>query len=576
MKTLNIFVAAAASLFAASTGFSQTPPLDPQAIHTPNAGRHGIVVAEEEMAAAIGADILKQGGNAVDAAVATGFALAVTYPNAGNIGGGGFMLFYDAETKQTLAIDYRETAPAAASRDMYLDENGNVDEDMVRYRHKAAGVPGTVAGLLFAHERYGRLSRKDILAPAIKLAKMGYPLRYYAAADITEHREHLTRDPDARSLFFKTDGSDYFPGDLWRNPDLAKVLEEISEKGRDGFYEGWVADAIANDMAANGGLVTREDLAGYEPVMREAVSGTYRGYEIVSMPPPSSGGVHLIQMLNMLEKHAPFQSAGQSADELHFLAEVMRRAFADRAVLLGDPDFVDVPIKGLIAKEYAESRMADIETDAASASSAIGEGDPAPYESPQTTHFSVIDNDGNMVANTYTLNLSYGTGIVVPGTGMLLNNEMDDFSAAPGQPNYYGLVGGVKNAVAPGKRPLSSMTPALIFQNGEPILAVGGVGGSRIITSVLNVIVNVVDRNMNIADAIEAPRIHHQWLPDQISHEPALGADTKMLLEAKGHTVKAQDWYGRVSGAMLLDGWYFGYADPRTPGGGACTPDAGC
>ncbi|MEL7041775.1 MAG: gamma-glutamyltransferase [Pseudomonadota bacterium] len=556
--------------------FAQVPALDPQALHTPNVGREGIVVAEEELAAKIGADILEQGGNAIDAAVATGFALAVTYPAAGNIGGGGFLVYYHAETEETIALDYRETAPATAHRDLYLDENGDVDNDRIRYSHQGAGIPGTVAGLLLIQERYGTLTRQQVLAPAIKLAEEGYPLRYYAVAGLEADKEHLTRDPDSAALFFKEDGGSYLPGEVWKNPDLANVLKAVSEHGRDGFYKGWVADAIADDMAANGGLITREDLANYEPKFREPVTGTYRGYTIVSMPPPSSGGVHLIQMLNMLETRSPYRSSGEDAEQLHLLAEIMRRAYADRAVHLGDPDYVSVPLDALISKDYANARVAEIESDRASLSSEVGEGDPAPYESHQTTHYSVIDRSGSMVANTYTLNLSYGTGIVVPGTGMLLNNEMDDFSAAPGQPNYFGLVGDEKNAILPGKRPLSSMTPTLVFKDGEPVMTVGSIGGSRIITSVLSVILNVIDRDMNIADAIVTPRIHHQWLPDKISFEPGLSEDTKLKLEAKGHTVEAFDWYARASGAIHLDGWFYGFADPRTPGGGACTPDAGC
>lgn len=555
---------------------AQTPPLSLLDMHTPNAGQEGVVVAEEELAASVGAEILKQGGNAVDAAVATGFALAVTYPNAGNIGGGGFMLFYEAETGQTIALDYRETAPAAATRNMYIGDDGEVDPRLPLFSHKSAGVPGTVAGLLYIHERFGRLPREAVLAPSIQLAEQGFPLRYYSAADIEAAREHLVRDPDARALFFKSDGSGYLPGELWSNPDLAKVLREVSENGRDGFYKGWVAEAIAADMQAHGGLITGEDLANYEPAVREPVVGTYRGYEVVSMPPPSSGGVHLIQMLNMLETLPAFSSAGTSAQDAHWLAEIMRRAYADRAEHLGDPDFVDVPVAGLTSKTYAKTLMDAINPEKATPSSGIGSGNPAVSESRQTTHFSIIDRDGNMIANTYTLNLAFGSGIVVPGTGMLLNNEMDDFSSAPGQPNYYGLVGDEKNAIAPGKRPLSSMTPTLVFKDGEPRMSVGAVGGSRIITTVFNIIVNVIDREMNIADAIDSPRMHHQWLPDKLFYEPGLSDDTIALLESKGHLVEPLNWYARAGGAMHKEGWFFGYADTRTPSGGACTPDAGC
>jgi len=572
---LSGLTAIAAVSFMAPQVFAQTPPL-PDAVHHPNAGREGMVAAEEKIAAKIGADMLAQGGNAVDAAVATAFALAVTYPRAGNLGGGGFMLIHMRESGETIAIDYREMAPASASADMYLDDQGGVDANAIRYSHKAAGVPGTVAGLLHAHEKFGKLSRKKIMAPAIRLAEKGYVLPYFNAAMFAAEKELLTRDPAARAEFFKADGSAYLPGETFRRKDLAKTLKAIAKNGRNGFYGGWVGDAIADDMAAHGGLVTREDLANYKVVDRAAIAGTYRGYEIYSMPPPSSGGVHLIQMLNMLETRPPYTSEGDSADQLHFLAEVMRRAFADRAEHLGDTDFVDAPLEGLVSKAYAVSLVAGIDPDRAGDSSRIGAGNPAAYESPDTTHISVIDRDGNMVSNTFTLNLSFGSGIVVPGTGILLNNEMDDFSAAPGVPNFYGLVGNDKNAIAAGKRPLSSMTPTLLLKNGEPFMAVGSPGGSRIITSVLQVILNVIDRGMNIGDATDQPRIHHQWLPDRILHDPDLSEDTKALLQAKGHKLEVYDWYSRPQTVLYKDGWTYGYSDERMPGGGACSPDGGC
>lgn len=553
----------------------RTPPLE-EALHHPNAGRGGMVVAEEKMAAKIGADMLAQGGNAVDAAVATGFALAVTHPRAGNIGGGGFMLLHLREEGRTIAVDYRETAPAAVTRDMFVDETGGVDEAAIQRSYKSAGVPGTVAGLLLVHERFGRLSRRTVMTPAIRLAEDGWPLTYYQAAMIESYRDHLSRDPEARRIFFKTGGAGYFPGDMFRRPDLARTLRAISRKGRDGFYKGRVAQRIADAMDANGGLITVEDLENYEVALREPIVGDFRGYEIQSMPPPSSGGVHLIQILNMLETKPPFEGDGESAPRLHFIAEIMRRAFADRAVHLGDPDFVDVPVEGLTSDAYAAALAREIDTGAASASSEVGEGDPYSYEGPDTTHYSIIDQDGNMVSNTYTLNLSYGSGIVVPETGVLLNNEMDDFAAAPGVPNFYGLIGGDKNAIAANKRPLSSMTPALVFKDGEPFMAVGAPGGARIITATLNVIVNVIDRGMNIADAADAPRIHHQWLPDLLMHEPGLSEETKAALEAMGHELFPLDWYSRPASAQVKNGWFYGYADTRIPGGGACSPDGGC
>jgi gamma-glutamyltranspeptidase/glutathione hydrolase len=535
-----------------------------------------VVVADEIMAAKIGAEILAMGGNAVDAAVATGFALAVTHPSAGNVGGGGFMLVYLRETGKTIAVDYRETAPAAATRDMYLDADGNVDNEMILYSYRSAGVPGTVAGLLHVQERYGRLPRRTVMGPAIRLAREGWPLNYYQAARIEASREGLSRDPTARATFFKPGGAGYLPGERFRWPELATTLEMIAEQGRDGFYRGPVADRIADAMAANGGLITREDLAGYEVSVREPVVGEFRGHQIASMPPPSSGGVHLIQMLNMLQTKPPFAGPAESSERLHFIAEIMRRVYADRAEWLGDPDFVDVPTRGLLSTEYAGALAAGIEQDRASSSRDIRAGNPNRYESPQTTHYSVIDSDGNMVANTYTLNRSFGSRIIVPGTGVLLNNEMDDFAAAPGVPNYYGLVGGERNAIVAGKRPLSSMTPTLVFKDGEPFMSLGALGGSRIITAVFNVIVNVIDRQMNIADAIDAPRIHHQWLPDRLSHEPGLAADTIAGLERRGHEVAQLDWFAGLAAALVKDGWVFGIADSRIPGGAACFVDSGC
>ncbi len=554
---------------------AQTPPLTP-AIHHPNGGREGMVTAEEKMAAQIGAEILGRGGNAVDAAVATGFALAVTYPGAGNIGGGGFMLVYLRDEDRTVTIDYRETAPAAASRDMYVNEDGEVASDDILYTLKGAGVPGTVAGLLHAQEKYGKLSRQDVMAPAIRLAEKGYPISYYALAILESERAMLMRNAEARAEFFKPDGASYKPGEHFQRKNLARTLKEISKKGRDGFYKGWVSEALVAEMPKFGGLISHADLEAYKVVERAPLRGTYRGYDIVTMPPPSSGGVHLIQMLNMLETRAPHQGQSDDAEHLHFLAETMRLAYADRAEHLGDPDFVDVPVAGLTSKDYARSLAAKINPKQAMDSARIGAGDPYPYESADTTHFSVIDADGNMVANTYTINANFGSGIVIPGTGIVMNNEMDDFSAAPGAPNLYGLVGGEKNAIAGAKRPLSSMTPTFIFKDGEPFLATGSQGGSRIITAVLQIIVNVIDRGMNIADAVDHPRIHQQWLPDEILYEPGLSADTIRLLEAKGHKLTPINWHATPQTAIASDGWFFGYADTRYPGSGACSPDGGC
>lgn len=555
---------------------AQTPTLG-SALHHANAGRGGAVAAEEKIAAQVGAEILGRGGNAVDAAVATSFALAVTFPRAGNLAGGGFMMIYEQESNNTVAIDYRETAPAAATADMYLREDGSVDQKAIGYSHLAAGVPGTVAGLLYALEKYGTMSRKQVLAPAIRLAKDGYPLPYFAAAMLSEYRAQLSENPAARAEFYKSDGSAYLPGEKLKRSDLAKTLKAIERHGRDGFYTGWVADAIVADMAANNGIITHNDLIDYKVSEREPIWGEYRGYKIASMPPPSSGGILLVEMLNMLETLPPHRSHGDSAEHLHFLAEVMRRVYADRAVHLGDTDFITSPIDGLTSKQYARDLASTINTDSASDSDDIHAGDPAAYESPDTTHISVIDAAGNMVSSTYTLNYSFGSGIVVPGTGITLNNEMDDFAAAPGVPNFYGLIGSEANAIAAGKRPLSSMSPTLVFNSdGDPLLATGAPGGARIITSVLNVLLNVIDRGMSIAEATDHPRIHHQWLPDALMYEPGLSDDTKALLEAKGHELRPLDWYARPQSVMFDDGWVYAYSDSRMPGGGACTPDGGC
>ncbi|MEZ5892212.1 MAG: gamma-glutamyltransferase [Parvularculaceae bacterium] len=576
MKTLATLISATVLAYAPIAQAQVHVPALPEAAHHPNGGREGMVAAEEKLAAEAGADMLAKGGNAVDAAVATAFALAVTYPSAGNIGGGGFMLVYLKDEDRTIAIDYRETAPAAASRDMYLDANGDVVSEDILHTLKGAGVPGTIAGLLYAQEKYGKLSRKDVMAPAIRLAEKGYPISYFSTAMVESERAVLMKDAAARAEFFKPDGSSYLPGDHFKRKDLARTLKEVSKLGRDGFYKGWVADALVSEMAAHGGLVTQADLDGFKVVEREPLRGTYRGYEIVTMPPPSSGGVHLIEMLNMLETRQPAPGQSDDAENLHFLAEVMRRAYVDRAEHLGDPDFVKVPAAGLMSKEYAKGLVASIKQKKATPSAMLHEGDPYPYESSDTTHFSIIDADGNMVANTYTLNASFGSGIVIPGTGIVMNNEMDDFSAAPGVPNYYGLIGGEKNAIEANKRPLSSMTPTLVFKNGEPFMATGAQGGSRIITTVLQIIVNVVDRGMNIAEATDHPRIHNQWLPDQILVEPGLSADTMRLMEAKGHKFEPVDWYATPHTVMIEDGWYYGATDSRRPSGGACSPDGGC
>lgn len=543
---------------------------DGQRFHAVPARDH-MVVSQEAQASLVGREILRAGGNAVDAAVATGFALAVTLPRAGNLGGGGFMVIHRADG-DNIALDYRETAPASHFRDVFLDEKGEASSDKSRWSGLAVGVPGTVAGLALAHERYGSgdFTLAELMAPAIALAKDGFTVSP-ALADILADervRERLEADPEAREMFYR-DGSPPAAGSKLTLPHLAGTLERIAAEGPSGFYEGPVAEAIVATVAAHGGDMTLADLAQYEPKVREPVIGTFRGDTIVSMPPPSSGGVHLVQMLNILED-APFGNFGlNSADMIHLMVEAARRAYADRALYLGDPDYVDVPVAALIDKGYAQKLRAEIDPDRATPSSEVSASpDKLPKESDQTTHFSVLDGEGNAVSNTYTLNFSFGVGFAAEGVGVLLNNELDDFSAKPGVPNAYGLVGGEANAVAPRKRPLSSMTPTIVLREGKPLLVTGTPGGSRIITTTMQVILNALVHERDIMTATAAPRVHHQWLPDYIRVEEGISFDTIRLLEEKGHTVKQQSAMGSVQSIMVEpDGMIAGASDPRTPGG---------
>jgi gamma-glutamyltranspeptidase / glutathione hydrolase len=542
----------------------------------PVIAEHGMVAAQEKIAAQVGADILKAGGNAVDAAVATGFTLAVTHPQAGNIGGGGFMLISLGGGKKITSIDYRETAPAAAGRDMFLDASGNVDRDKARYSRASAGVPGTVAGLLYALEHYGTMPREQVMAPAIKLAEEGFPVPYGLAFALAKSRERLGQDPSSVAYFEHPGGEPYKFGDVLKQPDLAKTLRAIAANGVPGFYEGPVAQLIAQEMKQGGGLISLEDLKDYRPVEREPIRGTYLDYTIVSMPPPSSGGVHVIQMLNILEGYDLKKLGHDTADTIHRLVEAMRRAFADRAKYLGDPAFVKVPVKGLVSKEYAAQLREGINLERATRSEEVSAGRPPSEEGDNTTHFSVMDKAGNAVSNTYTLNLAFGGGYSVDGAGFLLNNEMDDFSAKPGAPNAFGLVGGDANAIAPGKRPLSSMTPAIVLKNGAPYLVTGSPGGSTIITVVLQEILNVLAFNMNVAEATAVPRIHHQWQPDTVITERGVSGDTLRILEARGFILpKNPDGsfqhrvLGRANSIMKAGGLYLGAADTRDGDGAA-------
>ena len=528
--------------------------------------QNGMVASQQATATRIGVDVLRHGGNAIDAAVAVGFALAVTLPRAGNLGGGGFMLVHSAGSGETVAIDYREMAPSAARRDMYLDAAGKVDKKKARFSHHAVGVPGTVAGLTLALERYGTWPLDRVLEPAIRLAAEGIFVDYGLARSLKRAAKRFAPWPASQAVFQHADGRAYAPGQRLKQSDLAWSLRQIARDGAKAFYDGAIAERIAAEMTANGGPMTRADLKNYRAVVRAPVQGRYRGIEIFSMPPPSSGGVHLVQILNILAYFPVAKFGHNSATTIHLMAEAMKRAYADRSQYLGDPDFWQVPVKGLTAKSYAKAISASLDFKRAASAETIAPGKPEAYESNETTHFSVMDGAGNVVSNTYTLNFSYGTGIVAAGTGILLNNEMDDFSAKPGVPNAYGLVGGAANAVEAGKRPLSSMTPTILFKDGKPWLATGSPGGSRIITTTLQIILNLVDHNMNIAAATAAPRMHHQWLPDELRVETGFSPDTLRLLAAKGHRIVTKNAMGSTQSIMAVDGGFLGASDPRRSG----------
>jgi gamma-glutamyltranspeptidase/glutathione hydrolase len=572
-----IFLPIAIALGFGATAFAQ---VDDQAIFRygdrqhPVVGKSGMVAAQNRLSAEVGAQILEDGGNAVDAAVATGFSLAVTLPRAGNLGGGGFMLIHDAINDENIAIDYREMAPISATRDMYLDENGDVDPTRSRFSHLAAGVPGTVSGFHTAHRMYGRLAWKDLLAPAIRQARDGFVVSFEFAELLRTRKSHLCRNEAACSYFYKSDGSTYEVGEKFVQSDLARSLELIANDGPDAFYKGEIARLIIAEMERGGGLIDAASLAAYEPAVREPVTGSYRGYDIVTMPPPSSGGIHIVQMLNILENFPVAEMGAGSADNIHLLAEVARLAFADRSEHLGDPDHYDVPLDWLTSKAYGEELAASIDMQKARNSEDVSPGVVAMFESEDTTHYSIMDKDGNVVANTYTLNFSYGSGIAVPGAGFFLNNEMDDFAAKPGVMNAFGMLGGEANAVAAGKRPLSSMTPTIVFANGEPWFATGSPGGSRIITVVLQMIINVIDHGMNLAEAANAPRMHHQWFPDKLALEEGISPDTIRLLQQRGHDISdSRRSSGSTQSVGFRNGVFRGASDPRRPGAGSVAPD---
>ena len=545
------------------------PIIDYSSVTHPEIGSGGMVVSQRKIASEVGAEILREGGNAVDAAVATALALAVVLPRAGNLGGGGFMLVYSEELKKTIAIDYREMAPIRASRDMFLDEKGNYDRKKAQFSLLSAGVPGTVAGLYYALNKYGTLSWSEVLDPAIKLAEDGFVVPHDLSSVLANYKKRLTANEATAKAYYKKNKETYSPGEVIKLPDLAWSLKELKKVGPDAFYKGKIAGKIVAEMELNGGLITAKDLANYKIKEREPLRGTFKGYEVVSMPPSSSGGVHLIQMLNMLEPFSLKEMGFGSAQSIHLMSEVMKRAYADRSKYLGDTDFVSVPLKGLTDKEYAKALLKEISLTKVTPSKSISSGNPLPYESPDTTHFSVMDSEGNVVSNTYTLNFSYGSGIVIPGTGILMNNEMDDFSSKKGVPNAYGLVGYEANEIEGQKRPLSSMTPTIVFKNKKPYLVLGSPGGSRIITTVLQVALNVLEHDMSVKQAVVSPRVHHQWLPDALLMEEGFSPDTVTLLEEMGHTIRSSRTMGSVQAIIYKDKYFYGAADPRRPSSGA-------
>ncbi|HUZ45551.1 MAG TPA: gamma-glutamyltransferase [Terriglobia bacterium] len=529
----------------------------------PVAGRHGMVVTSDPLASEVGVQILKAGGNAVDAAVAVGFALAVVYPYAGNIGGGGFMLIRMARGKKTV-IDYREEAPGAATRNMYLDAQGNVIPGASTVGVLSVGVPGTVAGLARAEREYGKLGLRRVMEPAIRLARDGFPVSYWTSQSIKNHRALLSKFEESRRIFLR-DGNLYQPGDRLRQPELARTLRMVARDGPSSFYRGAIAQEIVATMQKYGGIISSGDLAAYRAKEREPLEGHFRGYEVLAPPPPSSGGVALVEMLNILD---PLDlGTPDSYQSMHLIAEAMRRAYADRAAYLGDTDFVPVPVKGLASPAYAAKLRQEILESKPQAPVAAGR--PQAFESTETTHFSVVDAAGDAVSNTYTINNGYGSGVTVEGAGFLLNDEMDDFTSKPGTPNMYGLIQSEANAIGPRKRPVSSMTPVIVLEGNKVRLVLGSPGGATIINTVMQVLLNVLVYKMDVLEAVSAPRFHDQWRPDQLRIERrGFSADTIEKLKAAGYKVVVGDSMGECE-AVEVDpatGWRFGAADPRGAG----------
>lgn len=525
---------------------------------------NGLAVSTHELADAIGQRVLDSGGNAIDAAVAVGYALSVVHPAAGNIGGGGFALIHLANG-QNIALDFREVAPKKATRDMYLDKNGEVVEDLSVVGYLAAGVPGTVKGMSAMLDKYGTKKLAELIAPAIELADKGFAITERQAQTMLEARSNLAKFASSKKYFLKPDGTPYKQGEKLVQKDLAKTLRLIAQKGADAFYKGEIAAMIEADMKKNGGIITKDDLASYEVAWRKPVEGTYRGYKILSMSPPSSGGTHIIQILNTIENADIAKLGYQSSQAIHIIAEAMRQAYADRSEYMGDPAFVKIPLDKLLSKEYAKEIYAKI-TPNATPSSQVKPGLGPIHEGNNTTHYSVADKWGNAVSVTYTINGSFGAYAAVDGAGFLLNNEMDDFSIKPGVPNQYGLVGGDANAIAPGKRPLSSMSPTIVLdKSGKLYMVVGSPGGARIITTVLQVIINVIDYKMDIARAVESSRFHLQWLPDELRLEAfGLGQDTKDSLTKMGYKLVELPDMGDVNAILMNEGKMQAAHDPRT------------
>ena len=534
--------------------------------------RHGMVVAQEKLAARVGADILRQGGNAVDAAVATAFAMAVTYPRAGNIGGGGFMVIHLKDRGEDIAIDYRETAPAATTAETFLGADGKPDNAKSRDSALSIGVPGTVAGLALALEKYGsgKFTLARLLQPAIVLARDGFVLDDDMADTLPAAQRRMAKWQASVKIFSQADGTWLRGGDRLVQTDLAATLSAIAEQGPRGFYEGPVAEKLVNAVRDAGGIMTNDDLKSYSAVIRKPVRGSYRGYDVVSMPLPSSGGTVLLESLNILEGFPLAEMTQGSPASLHLLIEAMKRAYADRARYLGDPAFVNAPVPVMLSKDYAARQRASIDPDHATASADATAIKPL-REGSNTTHFSVIDDFGNAVSNTYTLNFPYGVGLIAEGTGVLLNNELDDFTAAPGASNAFGLVGFEANLPGPGKRPLSSMSPTILLKDGKPVLVTGSPGGSRIISTVLQVIVNVLDYHMDVLAAVSAPRLHHQWMPDEVRVERGFSEDVLAQLRAMGHHIVEPMGQTSANSIAVVGDEALGAPDPRTRGAEAAT-----